>query len=375
MLTIEKLDLSSRQAVRDFIFFPFRLYKDCPQWVPPFPGDIQVMMDKTKHPFYDHSEAEFFVARHGKEIVGRIAALENRAYNKQHESKQAQFYLFETIDDAQVAQALFDCVFEWGKARGLDAVVGPKGFSAFDGYGVQVKGFEHRQMMTMMNYNYPYYPTLLENAGFTKEVDFVSCYLRKDTFVIPDKVREVARRVQEKGTFKVAEFKTKGDLKKWVKRIGVTYNKTFVQNWEYYPLTERELSFMLDNVMMVADPRLIKAILHEDEVIGFLFAFPDVSAALQRQRGHLHPIALADIMLDFKRTNWVSLNGAGVLPEYHGRGANALLYAEMERTLTDYQFIHAELTQVAESAIQMRKDLATIGGEEYKNHRVYRHAI
>jgi hypothetical protein len=375
MLKIEKVDLSSKKAIDDFVYFPFKLYKGVPQWVPPFPGDIKVMMDRSKHPFYDHSDADFFVAKRGDEIVGRVAALENRPYNKVHDKKIVSFYLFDTVDDAEVAGALIDCVLEWGKARGLEMVVGPKGFTAFDGYGIQVKGFEHRQMMTMMNYNFPYYSTLLEGLGFTKEVDFVSCYLQKEKFIIPDKVHEVARRVQERGTFRVSQFKTKADLRNWVKRIGVTYNNTFVNNWEYYPLTDRELTFMLDNLLMVADPKLIKAIFHEDEVVGFLFAFPDISAALQRQKGRLHPIALADYLLEFKRTKWVSLNGAGVLPEFHGRGGNALLYDEMGKTIRDYQFVNAELTQVAESAVQMRKDLATIGGEEYKNHRVYRRPV
>jgi hypothetical protein len=118
--------------------------------------------------------------------------------------------------------------------------------------------------------------------------------------------------------------------------------------------------------------------MHNDDIIGFLFGFPDVSAALQRQKGKVglsRPWGIVDLLNEFKRTTFISLNGAGVLPEFHGRGANALLYNEMAKFLQGSQFEAAELTQVAETAVQMRKDLKTVGGKEYKNHRVYRKKI
>ncbi len=230
-------------------------------------------------------------------------------------------------------------------------------------------------MMTMMNYNYPYYIKLVETVGFTKAVDFVSCYIRRDDFIIPEKVKKAAEIVKRRGTFEVLKFKDKNDLKGWAKAVGEAYNKTFVNNWEYYPLTEREVKFALDNIMTIADPKLMKAILHKGEIVGFLFAFPDISAALQRAHGHVYdpinPIALADILIDLKRTKWVSFNGVGVLPEYQGLGGNALLYDEMQKTVVDLSFEHAELTQMAETAIQIRKDIITLGSRPYKNHRVF----
>jgi hypothetical protein len=131
----------------------------------------------------------------------------------------------------------------------------------------------------------------------------------------------------------------------------------------------------LDNLLTVADPRLIKVIAHNDEAVGFLFGFPDLSAALQRARGRLLPFGLVDLLLEMRRTRWVALNGAGILPEFQGRGGNALLYAEMENTIREYHFEHADLTQVAETAEQMRADLINLGGKAYKNHRVYRKAL
>ena len=106
-------------------------------------------------------------------------------------------------------------------------------------------------------------------------------------------------------------------------------------------------------------------------MVGFIFGFADVSAAIQRSKGRLFPFGIFDILIEMKRTKWVALNGAGVLPEFQGRGGNALLYSEMEKTVHEYGFHHADLTQVAESAVQMRRDLENVGGFPYKNHRVF----
>ncbi|MEM5776119.1 MAG: hypothetical protein AAGU05_14045, partial [Anaerolineaceae bacterium] len=233
------------------------------------------------------------------------------------------------------------------------------------------EGFEYPQMMTMMNYNYPYYPRLMDDLGFEKVVDFVSCYLDMKLFSLPEKIHEVARRIKEKGKFEVKRFKDKKELIEWAPRIGEAYNQTFVNNWEYYPLTKEEVKFQLDNIMMVAVPNLIKVITYEGEIVGFLFGFPDITRELQRNHGRITPWGIIDMFTGLKRSKFISLNGVGVLPQYYGRGANALLYSEMLDTIKNSGYSEAELTQVAESAIQMRKDLITVGGREYKNHRIY----
>jgi hypothetical protein len=179
-------------------------------------------------------------------------------------------------------------------------------------------------MMTMTNYNYDYYPPLVEALGFEKEVDFVSCYLPSDAFKLPDRVAQIAERVVERGTVRVHRFKSKRELLKWAPRIGEAYNRAFIKNWEYYPFSPGDIKYAVDNIFLVADPKLIKIILHGEEIVGFLFAFPDVSAAMQRARGRLFPFGLFDLLLEMKRTKTISGNGIGILPEYQA-GGNALL--------------------------------------------------
>ncbi|MBN1230824.1 MAG: hypothetical protein JXA19_03040 [Anaerolineales bacterium] len=371
MVTVEQIDPGNKKDVKRFIGFQYELYKDCPQWVPPIVIDKKTQLNKNKHPYYEHSDADFFIAVKDGKDVGVIAALVNNLSNEYHNRKQAQFYLFECINDQEVAIALFDRVVEWSHERNLDTVVGPKGFGVLDGYGILIKGYEHRQMMTMLNYNYPYYRDLVENYGFGKEVDFVSHYVNAEQFNFPARIHSIADRVLNRGRFRMQEFYSKNDLKEWAQRIGDTYNKSFVNNWEYYPLTQKEIEFILNDIITIANPRLIKLILYDEEPVGFLFGFPDVSGALQKCKGRLFPFGLFQLMSELKKTDWIAFNGAGILPEYHGRGGNALLYSQMEKTAKSLGFKHCDLPQIAETAVDMRSDLANIGSEEYTNHRVY----
>ena len=372
MLNIEKVDTESKSQVKRFVELPYRLYRDCPQWVPPLHIDAYMYLNRQKHPFHEHSDVDFFIVVRDGRDVGRIAAIENKPFNAYHKTHKADFYFFDCENDLEAATALFNTVFEWAKARGLNSIIGPKGMGPLDGYGVLVFGYEHRQTMTMLNYNFPYYQQFVEAQGFEKEVDFVSCFLPADKFRVPERVERITQRVMQRGGLQVKKFKNKKELVSWAPRIGKAYNDAFVRNWEYYPLTQREIDFVVSNIMTVADHRLIKIITHGEDVVGFLFAFHDVSAALQRARGRLFPFGLLDILLELKRTRTVSVNGMGILPEFQGHGGNAMLYSEMGHTLLDFrQFAHVEMTQVAETTEQMRADLKNLNGVEYKNHRVY----
>ncbi|MBL8100123.1 MAG: hypothetical protein JNK81_13145 [Anaerolineales bacterium] len=376
MLIIEKVDTEDKKQVKRFVELPYQIYANCPQWVPPLNIDAYNQLNRKKHPFHEHSGVDFFIAVRDSKDVGRIAAIENKPFNQYHNEKTADFYFFECENNIKTATALFNTVFDWAKARGLNTVIGPKGMGPLDGYGTLIFGHEHRQTMTMLNYNHAYYQSLVEAQGFIKEVDFVSCYLPADKFQMPERVQKIAERVMQRGNLEIKTFKSKKELLKWADRIGLAYNNAFVNNWEYYPLTQREIDFVVENIMTIADYRLIKIIVHGEDVVGFLFAFHDVSAALQRARGKLFPFGLLDILLEIRRTNTVSVNGMGILPEHQGHGGNALLYYAMGKTLLEFsQFSHVEMTQVAETTEQMRADLKNLNGVEYKNNRVYKKEI
>lgn len=371
---INIIPVDSKFLQKKFVKFHYDLYADTPQWVPPFKTDIYTMMNKKKHPFYGHSISDFFLAERDGKVVGRISALENKPFNDYHHTKDAEFYLFDTINDQEVANALFDTIVRWAKEHGLDRLVGPKGYGPLDGYGIQIEGFEHRQMMNMMNYNFPYYQNLVETYGFVKEVDFISSFLDPQQFVPSEKVTKAVEIVKKRGTLRVKSFKDKREVLKWADKIGQAYNKSFVNNWEYYPLTKAEIDYLVSNIVTIVIPRLMQIVLNkEDEIVGFVLPFPDVSGAMQKNKGNLGPIEILRLLQEVKRTHFLDFNGVGILPEYQGMGGDAIIFQALATAAqsTD-QFKESELTQVAETAVQMRKDLANLGVTPWKNHRVYR---
>lgn len=369
MLSIEPVDPRSRPDVRRFIRLPHRLYGGDSRWVPPLDAEARAALDRTRHPFYEHSDASFFMAIRDGRPAGRLGVLEHRPHNRAHGRRDASFTLFECEDDPETAAALFEAAFAWARARRLERIVGPRGLGALDGYGVLIDGFDRRQLMTMTNYNPPSYGRLLERLAFEKEVDFVSYELDRDTFVMPDAVRHAAARAES--ALRIVRYPTRRALVRAARRIGDTYNGAFVDNWEYYPLTDREVDFVVAQVRPLADPRLMTFIAAGDDIVGFVLAFPDVSAALQSMRGRLTPWGIARLLWQRSHATRVALNGAGILPAHQGRGGNALLYVQIERAVRDSRFQTAELPQVAETATKMRADLERLGARPIKRHRVF----
>jgi hypothetical protein len=211
----------------------------------------------------------------------------------------------------------------------------------------------------------------VEDAGFSKEVDFVSFHLHEDTFVMPERVRRVAERAASRSGLRVFTYPTKRALIKAAPAVREAYNSAFCSNWEYYPLSEREVKLLVDQLAMVVDPAFVKFIFDGDRMVGFLFSFPDLSRAFQKAKGRLTPLSIARLFLEMRRTRSVAINGAGILPEYQNRGGNALLYIEIERTIRESRFSEATLVQVAETAVQMRRDLEGLGAVPMKTHRIY----
>jgi hypothetical protein len=368
---IIQVSQADRQICRLFFDLPFQIYRDSPQWVPPFALDARRMLDRTRNPFYRTGEAVFFLALDSnKAPLGRIAVLHNRSYNAFNHEKSAFFYLFECVNNTQVSAALFDCAQDWTRTQGLEKLIGPKGFSTLDGMGLLVKGFEHRPAFGLP-YNPAYYPVLLEAAGFSPCGDTVSGYLNPKTMQLPEKVRRVADLVQERRGIRVVRFQNKRELLKMIPRLQEMYNSALEGTSGNIPLTAQDLKAMADQLLWFADPHLIKILCKGDEMIGFLLAYPDISAALQRCKGKLFPLGWLDLLLEMKRTRWVNINGAAIIEKYRGMGGTALLFREMYESIREGGFEHADLVQIGADNEKMQLELRNLGIDFYKVHRLY----
>ncbi len=369
-MKVSILDPGDGHQARVFLDLPFHLYRDIPQWVPPIAGDVRRMLDRQRHPFYRHSEAAFFIAEQDDQPVGRIAVLDHRLYNEYNHEKTAFFYLFECEDNPDAAAALFEAASLWARGRGLDRMIGPKGFTALDGLGLLVRGFEHRPALGIP-YNPAYYPALIESVGFEGYNEVVSGYLSA-TSPFPEKIHELSERVQARRGLHVARFRTRRDLRMLVPRLQTLYNNAISGTSGNSPLTDDEARAMANQILWFADPRLIKIVMKDDEPVGFLFAYPDISAALQRTRGRLFPFGWVDILREMRRTKWVNINGAGMVEKYRGLGGTAILFSELRKSIVEGGFEHAEVVQIGVENERMQRELRDLGVDFYKTHRMYR---
>ncbi|MHB0857631.1 MAG: hypothetical protein ACYC5M_08685 [Anaerolineae bacterium] len=364
-----KLDTSRPRDVRRFVNMPFAIYQDCPQWVPSILPEIKAVLNRRTYPFYQHSEADFFVVESGKETLGRIAVMENTRHNAYRGRNGSIFYLFESVDDVAVSNLLFDAALDWSRRRGLNEIVGPKGFLQADGIGMLVEGFEHRPAVGIP-YNHAYYDALARTAGFQKVTDWISGYLDGAHELSP-RFYEVAEKVKEKRSLSIKSFASAKELRAWVPRIGEVYNEAFLDNLEFCPVTDAEMKAIGERLVAIADPRLIKLVIKGDAVIGFVFAFPDISAAIQKTKGRVWPLGWLSMMRESKATKWVNCNGTGLLPAHRGVGANAVLYTELAKTIRDFGFQHADVVQIEEQNTKSLGDMTAIGVQWYKRHRLY----
>jgi len=376
-MKITQIDLTDRQQVRDFLDLPFRIYRDTPQWVPPLAMDERRRLDQKRYPFYRHSQAGFFLAFEGARAVARLAVLDNSLYNDYNHEETAFFYLFECEHDPAAAQGLFEAAFDWARARGLKVMLGPKGFTVLDGFGLLVKGFEHRPAFGMP-YNPPYYPDLIEAAGFQPERDALSGYLGED-IRFPPRIHRLAERIAGRRGLRIARYRTRADLRDFIPSMRELYNSALRGTGGNAPLTDEEMRMMANQLLWFSDPRLIKVVMKASDAgeraerpVGFLLAYPDISAALQKTGGRVFPFGWVTLLREFRHTDWLNINGAGLLPEYRGSGGTAILYSELFKTVLESgQFRHAEVIQIGTENENMLREMENFGVDFYKMHRTY----
>lgn len=368
-MKVTKVDPNSRRAVNKFIQFPFDLYSENPYWVPTMRADMRAVMNKREHPFYQHSDADFFLAEDNGKVVGRIAAISNTRSNRAMDRNAAFFYFFESINAPEVSEALFSEVFRWAKSRGHDQVYGPKGLLQGDGIGLLVKGFDYVPAVGIP-YNFPYYDDFVKASGFQKKFDYFSGYVDIEAG-LSEKVRRVAEKVKQRSGFWVREFKSKKELLAVAPELRNVYNAAFGGSEGFSPITEEEIIVIAKRILSIADPRLIKLVYKGDSIIGFLFSYPNICRGLQKTNGRMWPFGWIHIMREFKTTKYMDSNGIGIIPEYQGLGSTAVIYTEMEKTFREFDFKHVETVQTREDNIASLGESSHFVMDWVKTHRIY----
>ncbi|MEZ4588391.1 MAG: hypothetical protein R2909_18590 [Gemmatimonadales bacterium] len=331
------------------------------------------LLDRAKNPFFEHAEAEYFVAETASGVVGRIAAIANRLHNETHGDRVGFFGFFESIDDAEVARALLDAAKAWLVERGFDTMRGPASFSVNDECGLLVEGFGSPNTI-MMPHNPPYYETLLADSGLRAAKNLITYQGGHPTepIPVPDRIARGAELVGRRYGISIRALDL-SQFKDEVERIKLLYNRCWEQNWGAIPMTDHEIDHMAKQFRPVVVPELVPFAEHEGKPIGFGLVLPDFNQVLRtNRRGSMFPAALKLLWaLKTKRIGRCRILLLGVLPEYRAKGVDAALYTWIWRHGQARGITWGEAGWVLEDNQAMNAPLLKLGMTPYKTYRLF----
>ena len=361
------------QDLKRFIDLPYRLHARDPLWVPPLRRDVETLLSRTKNPFFEHAEAEYFIAERDGEVVGRIAAITNRLHNETHEDRVGFFGFFECVDEQTVADALLNAAADWCRAKGHDVLRGPASFSVNDECGLLVDGFETPPTL-MMPHNPRYYIPLLEKAGFTKAKDlWVYQGGSEERYVpVPERLARATELIRQRQGITLRSLNMK-DFEGEVERIKELYNSAWEKNWGFVPMTEHEIDHLAEQFKPVVIPELVPMAEKDGKLIGFGIALPDLNVVFQKNRsGGLFPMILKLLwMLKTKRIRRARILLLGVVPAHQGKGIDAMLYHWIWTKSGERGIYWGEAGWILEDNPAMNAGLEKMTFRVYKTYRLY----
>ena len=339
-------EVTTQKELKAFIQFPKRLYQDCPHYVPPL--DSAEMRALTRHPAMEFCTLKLWMAyENGGEVVGRIAGIINHKCNELKEQKRVRFGWFDTIDDFAVAQALLSTVETWGKKNGLTEICGPSRFSNMDKQAMLVDGFDQTSSIES-DYNYPYYPQFVEKYGMEKEVDYVQ--YKVQVLEVPEKINSLCKQITERSKVHFHKYRNKAELKRMGKQFFRVINQSYQHIFNFIPLTEKEIDYMVDNNFAVADPELVSVLEDENgKMVGIAFCLPSLSEAFRKANGHLLPFGWIHILRALKHNDLVDMYLTGVIPEYANSGIHILYHKQLNETFLKKGYRYAITSQQLET--------------------------
>jgi GNAT superfamily N-acetyltransferase len=339
--------------------------------VPPLLSERKRHLDRSKNPFFEHAEAEYFLAWRGGEPVGRITAHVDHRLNEFQNNRWGQFGFFESERDPETAEALLATAERWLRERERDRIIGPFDFSTNHECGVLVEGFE-RKPQILENWHHPYYRELLEAHGFTKAMDLYKWEINPtDRGEMLPVINELADRLEPDHGIRLRPMR-KRNLKHEVREFMEVYNEAWSQNWGFVPLTDHELDHMAKELKPVLDEDFATvAETAGGEVAGVSLTLPDVNRVLAAVNGRLLPLGWVKALREQRRIDEIRVFALGVKPRYQHTGVAAALYRDIWDTVLRRGFVRAETGWILESNEPMNRAMEALTGKIVKRYRVY----
>ena len=369
--------VTSPKELKTFIRFNYELYKNNPYSVPDLYDDMLNTFSPEKNAAFEFCEADYFLAYKDNKLVGRVAAIINRRANETWNKKEVRFGWIDFIDDLEVSKALLATVEDWGRQRGMEAIVGPLGFTDMDAEGMLVEGFDQLGTMATI-YNYPYYPEHMEKLGYEKEADWVEFKL-----TVPDKLPEKFVRISEiilqKYNLKIKKLSRK-ELKEknYGQRIFDLINEAYAPLYGYSKMTQRQIDQYIKMYLPLIDLRRVSLVEDaEENLVAVGISMPSLSKALQKAKGRMLPFGWFHLLkaLFIKKPKVLDLLLVGVKPEYQSKGVNALLFYDLVPVYQQMGFEYGESNPELELNKKVQAQWTAFESVQHKRRRAFKKNI
>lgn len=327
-------EISTKKELKQFVKFPFSLYKDNKYWVPPIINEEVESFDKLKNPVFEHADARFFIAFKDGKIAGRVAAIINRLEIDIQKVPRMRFGWIDFIDDLDVSKALLDKIIEIGKKENLKFIEGPLGFSNLDKVGVLTEGFE--TISTMITwYNYPYYIEHYKKYGLITGQKFIETkFFMKDVDI--NKYRRYASIVRERYKLKAINFSSTKQVLPYVEEMFKLFNTAYADLSSFVPVSDKQIAYLKKKFISFINPEYIKFIVDEQgKLITFSITMPSFAEALQKANGKLFPTGFIHLLKAKNHSKSSVFFLIGILPEYQKKGVTAIVFDEFFKTYTE----------------------------------------
>lgn len=370
MADIVVTPVRSRRDRWAFVELPWSLYRNDPNWIPPLRDHVRELAGFKHHPFHDEAEVQTFLARRGKRVVGRVAAILNHAHNKQHNERIGFFGFFESIEDQEVATALLDAVQDWLAERDITHIRGPANPSVNYEIGLLVDGFDSPPTF-MMTYNPPYYEQMITACGYEKSQDLLSFLGILDQLPeVQARYSEIAEMALERTGATIRSI-DRGNFLKEVEGFLELYNLSFVQMWGFVPMSPGEVQHTAAALRHLLIPELTLIAEVDGTKVGCVFALPDFNPTIKKIDGRLYPTGFLHLIRAKHRVRRVRVLSINVVPEYQRWGLGLSLMNALVPKSLDSGLEEAEFSWVAESNSLARQALQKGGAKLEKTYRMY----
>jgi GNAT superfamily N-acetyltransferase len=359
-----------RRQQREFLNFPWRLYRGDPHWTPPLRGNQKELAGYARHPFYERNEAQTFLAYRSGAVCGRIAAILNHGHNERFGERRGFFGFFECVDDREVAHALFDAVRQWFADRDIHCLRGPANPSLNYELGLLIEGFDSPASF-MMTYNPPYYPRLVEGCGFRKTQDLYAFWGHIEMLPkIAAKLDPIVEQIKAHYNVRLRQI-DKRRFQADVEAFLSIYNRSLGNTWGFVPMTTGEVRHMARGLRYLMVPELALGVEVDGRLVGALFGLPDYNPRIRQIDGRLFPFGFVRLLRRKDRIKRIRVISANVLPEYQRLGLGLVLLHGLVPKVIQWGIQEAEFSWVLESNSLSRRSLEKGGAERTKTYRLY----